>query len=138
DELLKLCRQARAEDAASVAAFPNVFLRQNQPLLAASMVQSRDQLLALYRQRLDKAWPGAGAKLTMDVNGNCALSLARRKDVSDLSPLKGIPLVSLDLADCVQVEDLTPLSRLPLRRLILSRCTKIKDLSPLQGLRLTE
>jgi Leucine-rich repeat (LRR) protein len=135
-ELLKLCHTGRPDDPASDTAFVDVFLRQDQPLLAASMVQSREKLLALYRQRLDKAWPGASAGLTMDKNGNCSLSLEYRKDVTDLSPLKGIPLTNLDLTAC-EVVDLTPLARMPLTRLTLQGCRKIKDLSPLHGLRLT-
>jgi tricorn protease-like protein/Leucine-rich repeat (LRR) protein len=48
----------------------------------------------------------------------------------DLSPLKGLPLLSLEFSQC-NVEDLTPLAEMPLRRLVCAR-TKVRNLTPLQ------
>jgi hypothetical protein len=55
--------------------------------------------------------------------------------VSDLSPLKGMPLEELSFSR-TQVEDLTPLRGMPLRSLYFGQ-TRIADLSPLKGMKLT-
>jgi Leucine-rich repeat (LRR) protein len=52
----------------------------------------------------------------------------------DLSPLEGLPLVSLILTDC-KVAHLAPLEGMPLRRFGCVR-TPVKDLSPLKGMQL--
>jgi hypothetical protein len=76
--------------------------------------------------------------------------------LTDLSPLKGLPLTELSCADCpirdlsplkgmplknlvlnnTPIEDLSPLSEMPLKVLRLSK-TPVSDLSPLKGLKLT-
>jgi hypothetical protein len=55
--------------------------------------------------------------------------------LSDLSPLKGMPLVLLG-CDWTPVSDLSPLKGMPLTYLHIS-CTRISDLSPLKGMPLT-
>lgn len=54
--------------------------------------------------------------------------------VSDITPLKTVPLVSLTLAG-TKVSDLSPLKGLPLRRLHIAR-SEVTDLSPLEWLEL--
>jgi hypothetical protein len=56
--------------------------------------------------------------------------------VTDLSPVKGMPLGNLN-ADRTQVSDLSPLRGMPLGSLSLNNCTQVSDLSPLQGMPLT-
>lgn len=62
-----------------------------------------------------------------------ALCLARNA-ITDISPLRNIPLRYLDLADNL-VSDLTPLTKSPLD-LLNCRYNRIRDLSPLEGSRI--
>ncbi|MGD0040204.1 MAG: hypothetical protein ABSE84_07300 [Isosphaeraceae bacterium] len=55
--------------------------------------------------------------------------------VSDLSPLKGMPLTSLDCGNTL-VSDLSPLKGMPLTGLVC-RDTRVSGLSPLRGMPLT-
>ncbi len=57
--------------------------------------------------------------------------------LSDLSPLKGMLLTSLDLRDSIQLRDLSPLKGMPLVKLELSRCAQVRDVTPLKGMPLT-
>jgi len=141
-ELVELCRKGRPGDTASVAAMADVFRRQNELALAASMFQSREDLLALYRKQINAAWPGAGAALNMDKTGFCTFAIppvppGLSEKVEDLTPLRGIPLVALNLGNCGRIKDLGPLQNLPLTSLNLDGCGQVKDLTPLQGLKLT-
>ncbi|MEK0452055.1 MAG: Serine/threonine-protein kinase PknB [Verrucomicrobiota bacterium] len=52
--------------------------------------------------------------------------------ISDLSPLSGAPVGSLNLGDCRDVRSIEPLRGMPLQWLSLSR-TSVEDLSPLAG-----
>jgi len=55
--------------------------------------------------------------------------------LSDLSPLKDMPLTSLNLNGCNQVQDLTPLKGMPLAFLSLdvqSAGCQVRDLEPLK------
>jgi tRNA A-37 threonylcarbamoyl transferase component Bud32/Leucine-rich repeat (LRR) protein len=63
------------------------------------------------------------------------LKVADNDSVSDLSPLKGMPLEELSFSR-TQVEDLTSLRGMPLRSLYFGQ-TRIADLSPLKGMKLT-
>ncbi|MHC5033928.1 MAG: leucine-rich repeat domain-containing protein [Planctomycetota bacterium] len=54
--------------------------------------------------------------------------------ISDLSPLRGMPLCALDVREN-PVEDLAPLEGMPLTELYLEG-TKVSDLRPLQGMQL--
>ncbi|WP_206028647.1 leucine-rich repeat domain-containing protein [Thalassoroseus pseudoceratinae] len=56
--------------------------------------------------------------------------------VTDLAPLKGLPLRELDLRG-LQVSDLSPLAGMPLEALFAEE-TQVSDLSPLKGLPLTK
>jgi tetratricopeptide (TPR) repeat protein len=137
--LVDLCRRGNPADAATVAAIAAVFRRQNAISLAVSMAQSREQLLALYRGQINAAWPGAGNGLDMDKDGNCTFSIAMpdRDKVADLSPLHGMPIVSLNITGCAKVKDLGPLQGMPLTSLNIDFCPLIIDLTPLHGMKLT-
>ena len=54
-------------------------------------------------------------------------------DVSDLSPLKGMPLTALFLPCCAHLSDLSALQGMPLRTLFVNG-TQVRDLSPLCGM----
>jgi len=88
------------------------------------------------------------ARLQFSDNGRLDLDLSETS-VSDLSPLKGMPLNSLLLNGCQNVRDLSPLRGMPLQQLSLGStraiggadvapCMNIHDLSPLHGLPLKE
>jgi len=133
-QLLDLCRKARPGEASSWAPFIEVFERQKATSLAERMAQDRDQLLKLYRKRLETAWPGVHIRLVMDKEGKCELDVfAGTKVVQDVTPLAGMPLTRLNLTGCDKVTDLGPLRGMPLTRLDLGGCGGVTDLTPLQG-----
>jgi serine/threonine protein kinase len=107
--------------------------RMNQ--LAAPLLGSKKELLALYRKQIDAAWPGSSGCLTLDRTGDLNLDFHFHKQVRDLSPLKGMQLSFLDLTH-TSAHDLTPLRDMPLRHLNLAGCTDVKDLAPLKGMAL--
>ncbi|MBM3982126.1 MAG: hypothetical protein FJ304_18055 [Planctomycetes bacterium] len=57
--------------------------------------------------------------------------------LTNLSPLQGLPLTVLDVNNNGQLADLTPLKTLPLKQLF-AQGTAVRDLAPLTGLRLAE
>lgn len=65
----------------------------------------------------------------------CAGSNRKKAKLSDLSPLKGMPLTELNCGG-TQVSDLTPLQGMHLTKLWCGG-TNVSDLSPLQGMPLT-
>lgn len=137
--LLDLCRKAQAEDSRSVAAFADAFLSLNEVVLAARMVATREELLALYRKRIDSVWPIAGSKhLMMDKDGNCTFDLRKRRDATDLEPLRGIPLTRLVVSECAKLRDLAALRGMPLTALHIHTSPNVTDLTALRGLPLTE
>ncbi len=66
---------------------------------------------------------------------DCRGTSAGKRKLSDLSPLKGMQLTSLDVSFS-QVQDLTPLKGMPLTRLNLYAC-QVRDAEPLKGMPLT-
>ena len=84
----------------------------------------------LGRTRITDLTPLKGMPLTqLGLNG---------EGITDLMPLKGMPLTELDLWDADGITDLTPLKGMPLTRLDLSYVDGITDLTPLKGMPLTE
>ena len=142
--LAKLCPQGRPDDVKALNAFADVLRRQKADALVEQLYQqaggttaARKQLLAVYRARINQAWPGLGERLTLDEHSNFALNLLDAKQVTDLAPLKGIPLTRLDIPRNESIRDLGPLKGMPLTFLNLSGCSQIRDLSPLEGMPLT-
>jgi len=102
-------------------------------LLLTPLQTSAKDALPLWQEKLN-AWLGKDApKLKVRTDGGLALSLTRL-GVSDLSPLRGMPLATIELG-YTNVTDLSPLKGMPLVGLNIER-TKISDLSPLAGMRL--
>jgi internalin A len=66
------------------------------------------------------------------IGGQIRLASLAGTDVTDLSPLAGLPLKQLDISD-TQVSDLSPLAGMPLEVLYAER-TRVNDISPLTGL----
>lgn len=65
------------------------------------------------------------------------LTLLDCKELTDLKPLKGMKLNHLNIGGSM-VSDLTPIRNLPLTGLILDKCTELRDLTPLEGMSLHE
>ena len=135
--LAELCKRAKAGDSRHASLFAEILLRQKAYYFAESLTRDAQKLLPAYRLRLDAAWAGAGSKLGVSQEGSFELSLYGRKDVTELEPLRGMPLTRLVLAGCGQLRDLSPLRGMPLTRLDLGGLGQVKDLSPLKGMPLT-
>jgi len=135
--LAEACRSAVERGPASSPAgeLSELFMRENVPGLAVKFSQSAKQNLPMYRNQIDKVWPGVGKALTPIGEGKLRLILQVREDVMDLRPLEGIPLSELNI-DRTRVADLTPLKRMPLTYLY-APSTRIVDLVPLKGRPLT-
>lgn len=73
--------------------------------------ESQIRALRAYRDQLDALWPGQGANLVFDQSNRLHFSfahLAPGQRITDLEPLRGIPLVTLDISQA-KVTDLSPL-----------------------------
>ncbi len=136
-DLLAVLPAAATEDPTILGAISDVLYQQGVGPLAETLVDNKKQLAALYRKRIEAAWPGAGARLMVAPDGTLSLDLYGRKEVRDLSPLSGIPFSKL-LMKGTSVADLSPLMNMPLMHLDLVGCKDLKDLSPLRGLKLTK
>jgi serine/threonine protein kinase len=135
-KLARLCAAAKADDPAVAAEMADVLIRQEMSPLAVGLVQAPDKLRDIHRQKIEKAWPGLGQRLTMDADGRLALNLDNCPQVLDLVPLKGMPLRELIVYHS-QIRDLAPLKGMPLTKLDLNDCPRITDLTPLKAMKLT-
>ncbi len=97
----------------------------------------RNELLVLYRKRIEAAWPGLGGALAINDDGVHLNFDSQRERVRDLTPLTGMKLTTLNLSGCELITDLTPLQGMPLKALFLHRCNRVQSLAPLQGMPLT-
>ncbi len=142
-KLQQLCQQAQPDDVNQLLRIAAVFYEQKIYGLIDLLLHkygkdsndARQFLLKMYRERIEKSWKGRGNNLTIDVSG-LQLSLSKFGDLTDLSPLKGMPLTSLSLNNCGQVRNLAPLHGMPLANLNLTG-SQVADLSPLKGAPLT-
>ena len=99
---------------------------------ADSVAGMRIFLAKRFAEQLEKAWrrePTDPALVTLEEKG---FTLKLPREVTDLRPLIGIPLVSAQLS-AAELKDLSPLRRMPLRELRLDNVGAI-DLTPLKGL----
>jgi serine/threonine protein kinase len=140
--LSELCTQALAShgsagSSAIATALADVFVRQGAFAFAEGLLANGKELVALYRDRLEKAWPGCTtAGFAVDKDSRLLLDgLRDRADVIDLSPLEGMPISRLSLAR-TKVIDLTPLKGMPLTALDLAE-TPTRNLEPLVGMGIT-
>ena len=119
-----------------------IFTELQMPALAEAFVVAPERRVERFRSRLDAAWPGMGACLSVDENGRLSASGAAwstalaHSRVTSLAALHGIPLAELDLSHTA-VTDLSPLRGMPLETLTLTG-TRVTDLSPLRGMPLYE
>jgi hypothetical protein len=101
--------------------------------VASMMSQGENDLYGVWKAALSKA--GVKGDLTPAENGLLSLDLTSSA-ISDLSPLKGMPLSDLALTGCRNISDLSPLRGMPLTVLSLPD-TQVSDLTPLRGMSLT-
>jgi len=142
--LAERCKQINKENSAGLLALADELNRQKILTVAdeltrqaGKLVKSRNELLPHYRKRIESVWKEPSGRLDVGDDG-FRLDLGMcRQHVTDLSPLKGMPLVRLSLLQCDQVRDLSPLKGMPLTDLDLGSCKQISDLTPLQGMPLT-
>jgi hypothetical protein len=133
-ELKRLCTGRHPEkDAVAIAGLLSV---QKVPELADAVLGSLDDRLKLYRARIEQAWPTLGKNLTATPDGRLVLSLWGSKNVTDLTPLEGMLLSTLDVTG-TSIPTLAPLTGMPLKVLHASD-TRIKDLGHLEGMELEE
>ena len=167
-KLVELCGRPNLDDAAVLMEFSETLVRQKALGLAEVMIgyagdikDVNRHLFKPYQGRLDAAWPGSGAALSIDGNGKMSLNLQAFPDlvrdlvplqgmklnslnltgcrhVNDLSPLKGMPLTFFEARHCPQVTDLSALKGMPLSRLHLFNCPGVTDLAPLGGMKITD
>lgn len=140
--LRELCRDAQPDDLTRLLPIASVLMEQQASSLVDGLLrkygkdshEARQVLLKLYRERLEKVWPGKGNSLTIDARG-LHLEIANDQAITDLTPLRGMPLTSLHLP-YTQVTDLTPLRWMLLTSLSCAS-TRASDLTPLRGMPLT-
>ncbi|MCS6852984.1 MAG: tetratricopeptide repeat protein [Gemmataceae bacterium] len=140
--LHELCRHAQPNDPMSLVPLAVSLAEQEAWAMVDGLLrpygkdsnEARQVLLNVFQRLVEERWPGKGNNLTIDARG---LHLVIHKDeaITDLSPLRGVPLTTLDCS-LTSVADLTPLKGMRLTALDCSR-TKVVDLSPLRGMPLT-
>jgi len=107
--------------------------RFEEAISLAQRLSNRKQLAqATWKAALEKAGVTVQS-LTVFDDGTLAVDLRRTK-LSDLAPLKGMPIATLDIA-YTAVANLEPLAGMPLESLS-TEFTKVTDLSPLRGMKL--
>jgi hypothetical protein len=139
-QLAHLCAHADTDLPSVQADIGNLLVRQNQPLLAVGFFRSNEKRLPVYTQQIKKAWPDVNAaRLYLDKDSKLCLVLreTREEKFLDLSPVRGIPLSTINLA-FGKAHDLRPLQGMPLTSVSLTGLPHLKDLSPLKGMALQE
>ena len=133
--LLRACQKAAQGGLKAVDVSDLVALLTGRGMfaMAAEYGQKREDLVKLYRATIEKAWPGQGGGLSASENElTLRLNPSKEYVVSDLSPLKGIPLTAFVLTSWTKVNDLAPLNGMALTSLNVSY-SEVKDLEPLRG-----
>jgi Leucine-rich repeat (LRR) protein len=103
--------------------------------LDAANAFSREQWLELLKALPNRSSIPLDQRLKAGSHGNLEFDLSGTM-IADLSPLRGMPLESLDLSGCHDLRSLEPLRGMPLRKVALAR-TAVSDLAPLSGMALS-
>jgi hypothetical protein len=99
----------------------------------ASAITTREALLAAIKEKN----PKFQGELAAEGEGGALRAVAiHDPGVEDISPLKGMPLVVLDLSG-THVTDISPIEGMPLENLFLEQ-TGVKDIGPVRGMPLRE
>lgn len=134
-QLLALCEDVQTEPSQEqISALGQVLLRQGAMTFAHEMLGALDEFLSLYRERIEGAWPGMGAKLKYDEEGQLSIHLPRSalQRNPKLKALRGMPLQCVSLGG--PVEDLSPLEGMELVQLYIQELGSANSLAPLQGM----
>ena len=116
--------QSRESQSGDAAGVPRPLLAPPTPPGRVSIAELRDEL-------------GVGEQAQFVRTGDEITQIELYgTDVSDLSPLGGLPLVTLGISEC-PVTDLSPLAGMPLERLSAQE-TQVTDLAPLASTKLRE
>ncbi len=105
-----------------------------------NLAEARNRLLDLYRARVEKGWPGLGQRLSIDNAGLFRLELkpGDESTATSLEPIRGIPISAIDLRSYgdkgMKPSDLSPLKGMPLTSLNIPLGHQLRDLSPLKGM----
>jgi len=140
--ILDVCGSAGGQeepDDVTLSRLAPLLAEHDLPTLAAMFAASWKDKMRLWTQQLVDAWPDLADRenvLARYDDGILQLSLRAADGVSDLSPLKGVPLNGLWLKGCTGVSDLSPLRGMPLEWLNLTDCHQVSGLSPLREMRL--
>ncbi len=102
----------------------------HQPLPEGSKLDQVRTRLERAIQAINAMNPHAFVSHNVSEEG-VSVDLSNNPDLSDLSPLQGLPIHELKL-DNTSVVDISPLRGMPLRRLSLAGC-EVVDLEPLRG-----
>ncbi len=142
--LARLCEGTRPEHRDKLLALAGELDRQKLFTISTRVAQQaeqlqgpRNELQALYRKRIESAWPGLGGALAVNDTGVHLNFDGQRERVRELTPLAGMKLTTLNLGNCNRLTDLTPLEGMPLKGLFLRNCSWVQDFAPLQGMPLT-
>ena len=133
-KLKELCVATAAPSTEANNAFTNAFVELHDHAFVMAMNDSSDVMLRVYRERLERISPGAGAGLILEKDGTCSLSIVDR-EMPDLTPLKGMPISHLELVGTKAI-DLSSLAGMPLSRVRLVDL-RARDLGPLKGMAIT-
>ncbi len=141
--LAALCRKVQPNDHKGVLALADILrtlgaypIDDHLYRLVEKHVQSRDELLDLYRNRVESAWPGQPKRVVVDKKDQFVVDLQGRKDVHNLAALSGMAIDVLVLKNCDQITEIKPLHGMKLTSLDLGGCSAVGVLSPLQGMEL--
>jgi len=139
-----LCQELMAENKGTSIAPETVcklFLalrKQNRGAEAAAAIQritgGEKTLDSFWRNLLEKQGVKFN-KIKLDEDGILRELDLKETGITDLTPLKGIPLTNLE-AGKNELSDLTPLKGMPLKHLAIGY-TRVSDLTPLKGMPLT-
>ena len=142
-ELGRLCANVATSEAKTpspgvLTRLADLLVEEGAFTIAEGLYQDGRSLVKAYRIRLEQAWPGCtNTGFTADADGRLTIEgLMGRSDVSDLSPLAGLPIARLNLVR-TRVLDLTALKGMPLRFLDVSD-TALRSLDALADLPLTD
>jgi formylglycine-generating enzyme required for sulfatase activity/prenyltransferase beta subunit len=134
DYLWVLAPPASVPDPAALVAGPGpTTVPAGRPASAGKVPTTEAELHAALKAA-NPAYSGSG-KVQVAADGIVGLDLSR-SGVTDLSPLRGLPLKTLRLQG-TPVSDLSPLRGMPITDLMLEFCPNVADLSPLAGMPLT-
>jgi Leucine-rich repeat (LRR) protein/tetratricopeptide (TPR) repeat protein/tRNA A-37 threonylcarbamoyl transferase component Bud32 len=106
--------------------------RPEEAILAGrSLGTGVQKMLPAWQAKID-AWLGKNAPRVGSATGGFTLNLSSLS-LTDLSPLRGMPLISVNVDKNPHLKDLSPLADCPLENFSAEGASELTDLSPLQG-----